>query len=264
LGKEWLNAKEFDKSLFYYKLAIEKNPNYVEAYVNLGSAYFNMRSDYTTALKYFEKAISIQPSHSLAHVNLGNALRELGKFGQAQKEYDLALELDPDKEPKAHEYARIGIQLIQSDIVDKILMKDNYNLDDLNQFKNLSPISLNNFAYEIIISGERLDKAAEMLKLGLEKDPNYSYLYATNGLFHFKQGDLKKGRALYKHAINLSAVDIELQQKFHYEYGVALRIKGNFKKAIFEFQQAQKTSSKYVPEEEIEAEIRKAKEKNKS
>ena len=114
LGLFWDKLDEFDKTVFYYSQAIDKKPELVEAYVNRGAAYFNERADYTTALKNFETAISIQPSHSLAHVCLGNALRELGELERAQKEYQIALELDPGKEPQAHIHAREGLESLKA------------------------------------------------------------------------------------------------------------------------------------------------------
>ena len=95
------------------------------------------------------------------------------------------------------------------------------------------------------------------MKIGLEQDPSFVYLHATKGLLHFRQGDIEQGRAVYKHAISMLSDDLRLQQKFHYEYGVALRIQGKFKKAIHEFECAQKTASGYVPDEQIKSKERK-------
>lgn len=256
LGCLWNKLDEFDKTIFYYSQAIDKNPEFVEAYVNRGSAYFNKRADYTTALKNFETAVFIQPSHSLAHVCLGNALRELGELERAQTEYEIALEFDPGYEPQAHVVAREKLELIQKKkIID--IVKQGHSLD-LQQFKDLSAESLNEIAYNMIMSERQLDKVAAIVKIGLEQDPSYSYLYATKGLLHFRQGDIEQGHALYKQAISMLPDNLQLQQKFHYEYGVALRIQGKFTNAIHEFECAQKIAAEYVPDEQIKVEIRKA------
>ncbi|MCK4392980.1 tetratricopeptide repeat protein [Candidatus Bipolaricaulota bacterium] len=256
LGLLWNKLDEFDKTIFYYSQVIDKDPEFVEAYVNRGTAYFNKRADYTTARKNFETAVSIQPSHSLAHVCLGNALRELGELERAQKEYEIALELDPGKEPQAHVHAREELESLKArKVID--LVKQGHS-PDLQQCKDLSAKSLNTIAYDMLMAEGRLDKVAAIVKIGLEQDPSYGYLYATKGLLHFRQGDIEQGRALYKQAISMSPDDLPLQQKFHYEYGIALRIQGKFKKAIYEFECAQKIAAEYVPKEQIEAEMRKA------
>jgi tetratricopeptide (TPR) repeat protein len=116
---------------------------------------------------------------------------------------------------------------------------------------------LNNTAYALITAG-LLDEAVEVLEMGLEKDPNYSYLYATKGLIYFRQGDVNRGRELYEQAIKMSPDDLDLRRKFHYEHGIALRIQGNFDEAIEELECALNTASEYVLDEQIEVEIWKA------
>jgi tetratricopeptide (TPR) repeat protein len=220
LGLCYGELDEFDKEIFYYSQAIEKDPEYVEAYVNRGAAYHNHREDYGAALKDFETAMSIRPSHVLAHVNLGKALSALGEIKKAQREYEVAFELDPSGE-------------------------------------ELDAESLNVIAYDMIIAG-RFDEAAEVLEIGLKKAPNFSYLYATKGLLYFRQGDVDRGRELYEQAISMSPDDLALRRKFHYERGRALRIQGRFDEAIEELERALNTASDYVPDEQVEAEILKA------
>ena len=41
----------------------------------------------TEALEHFQKAININPNYAEAYSNLGNALGELGKFEEAIKNY---------------------------------------------------------------------------------------------------------------------------------------------------------------------------------
>ena len=203
---------------------------------------------------------SIQPSRSLAHVFLGNALQGLGELERAQKEYKIALELDPGKESQAHVDARkeldnVEVKLEAREVVK--LVKQGHS-PDLQQCNVLSAKALNLIAYDMIMSEGQFDKIAAIVEIGLGKDPGFNYLYATKGLLHFRQGDIEQGCALYKQAISMSPDDLPLQQKFHYEYGIALRNYGKFKEAIYEFECAQKTAAEYVPDDQISAEMRKA------
>jgi tetratricopeptide (TPR) repeat protein len=244
---------ELDKAVFYYNQTVEKDPEYVEAYVNRGAAYYNQRADYGTALKDFQTAILIQPSHALAHVCLGNALWKLGETRKAQREYKIALGLDPGKEPHAHSSAQEILQTVKDRI--EQIEQDYSSITE--QGEELDAKSLNGLAYNMIMAG-LFDGAAEVLEIGLEKDPNYSYLYATKGLLYFRQGDIDQGRELYEQAISMSPDDLALRRKFHYEHGMALRIQGRFDEAIEELECALNIASDYVLDEQIEVETWKA------
>ncbi len=63
---------------------------------NIGSIYYEAR-DYPRVLSYYDQAKSVyadDPALNLSsHNNRGNALRDMGKFAEAEKEYGLALEV---------------------------------------------------------------------------------------------------------------------------------------------------------------------------
>ena len=62
---------------------------------NKGLALHNL-GKYDEAIKYCDKAIEINPNFAWAWINKGNALFELGKYDEAVKCYDKAIEIDPN------------------------------------------------------------------------------------------------------------------------------------------------------------------------
>ena len=253
LGRYYGKLDEFDKAVSYYGQAIEKDPGCVDAYISRGAGYYNLRADYGAALKDFEMAISIQPADDMAHANLGNVLSQLGEARKAQRECEIALGLDPGEAPQAHSIAKTRFQIVKRRI--KRIERDYSSI--MQRGKELDAKSSNGLAYNMIMAG-LFDGAAEILEIGLEKDPNYSYLYATKGLMYLRQGDVDRGRELYEQAISMSPDDLALRRKFHYENGIALRIQGRFAEAIEELECALNTASEYVLDEQIEVEIWKA------
>ena len=51
---------KYDKAIKEYKRIIKKDPMYTQAYVALGSVYFNKKQDYNMAKAYIEKAYDLE------------------------------------------------------------------------------------------------------------------------------------------------------------------------------------------------------------
>ena len=64
------NNGDYKAAVKWYKKAIEEDPNFVEAYDNLGAAYRKM-GDLENAKKNYNKSIELYPQGNMAHQNLG-------------------------------------------------------------------------------------------------------------------------------------------------------------------------------------------------
>jgi len=84
-----------------FKDAIKLDSIDVQAFVNLGSLYFNVdRID--EARNYYFKAISLDPQNSRAHYNLGLLFSDQDDLESAKQEFSKAVELEPgDADAKA-------------------------------------------------------------------------------------------------------------------------------------------------------------------
>ena len=78
--------------------ALEINPNLVPALVGLGTAYYKKRRSFSQAENYYRQAAEIAPSPQFYNY-LGNALIYQGYYSQAVKQFEKALELDPNYAP---------------------------------------------------------------------------------------------------------------------------------------------------------------------
>ena len=78
LGAIFAGQDQLDKAIENYKKAIEINPNYAQAYNNLGIALHKLfRMD--KAIESYQKAISINSNFAEPQSNLGNAMLEINK-----------------------------------------------------------------------------------------------------------------------------------------------------------------------------------------
>lgn len=83
----------FDEVRVTYEKAIELDPKFSSALVNLGTLHFHARQLKMSADCY-RKALEVNPDYALAHFNLGNLYDELNDFTQATFHYHAALRLD--------------------------------------------------------------------------------------------------------------------------------------------------------------------------
>ena len=100
LGIILLQSGKLQKAKSCYKKAIELKPDYVKAYNNLGVILQEL-SRFDEAIASYKKAIELKPDYVDAHNNLGNTLKKLGRFDETIASYKKAIELKPDY-VKAH------------------------------------------------------------------------------------------------------------------------------------------------------------------
>lgn len=78
-----------------YHRALELSPNWIEAYINLGTALYQLER-MQEAKRIFTAAAAIEPDHPLAHFNLGCVLAQLGDLDAAIEHLRRAIELTPN------------------------------------------------------------------------------------------------------------------------------------------------------------------------
>ncbi|OIP76654.1 MAG: hypothetical protein AUK48_05530 [Oscillatoriales cyanobacterium CG2_30_44_21] len=86
---------KLDKAIACWLTAIDWDPDYIDAYYNLGTAY-NQLQDYERSAQAFEQAIKIKPNYPEALYNLGLTLVRLNRLNDALQSYQKALEISPD------------------------------------------------------------------------------------------------------------------------------------------------------------------------
>ena len=87
------NSQQFKDAEIAFKKAIELDPNYGEAYANLGALYAKFK-EYDKAIKLYKKCIKIKPTYAGAYTNLGNALNKTGRHEEAVYFHKTAISLD--------------------------------------------------------------------------------------------------------------------------------------------------------------------------
>ncbi|HDZ13788.1 MAG TPA: helix-turn-helix domain-containing protein [Pricia sp.] len=199
-GKHFFNLKDHshgkgEKSIQYFKQAIEKDPEFALAYVALATAYLfsgeNLYKDDSVKLveELALKAIALDNTISEAHVALGTlAYMYEWDMAKAQKEYQHAIQLNPNNSNAYIYYSQFlfsvrGESYEAREHIDKAL-----RLDPLSYVANLK--SAQYYFYE-----GKYDKAFEETSKLKEINGHNMFSYWINVQLYNSQGFNDKGIA---------------------------------------------------------------------
>ncbi|MCH2199599.1 MAG: tetratricopeptide repeat protein [Flavobacteriales bacterium] len=99
-----------------YQTAIEVDPEYYDAYIEIGLLYASAKSD--LAIEYYRTATEIKPQSIEAKYNLAYYLqssgdRDANRYTQAFKQYKEILEIDPEFVPAYYNQGYIHLEYFQ-------------------------------------------------------------------------------------------------------------------------------------------------------
>ena len=87
-GDQAYSANNMGKTLNYYLAGLELYPQHYEAWFNLGNIY-TVHEDYYSAVDAYKHAIEANPKYVMARMNLGIVYSEdLGFFDEAIEQFD--------------------------------------------------------------------------------------------------------------------------------------------------------------------------------
>ena len=84
--------KYYDRAINDYNAAIRLNPDFDKAYSNRGNVYFDQKN-YPQAVRDYTKSISLNPAYKLAYLNRGLAYQKMNQPHQACPDFKRACEL---------------------------------------------------------------------------------------------------------------------------------------------------------------------------
>lgn len=97
--------REYGPAEEAFRRAVDINPEYADALVNLGSATLERarhqidlearREGMEECIDLYKRALAIRPNHYQAHGNIGVAYQDLGQYDEARQSYERAIYLNP-------------------------------------------------------------------------------------------------------------------------------------------------------------------------
>ncbi len=231
------------KAKEYFEQSIEKDPNYAQAYVGLAE-YYNVLPDYTytpardalpRAKAAAKRALEIDDTQAEAHALLARAYDDDWDWAAAEKEFQRALEVNPNL---ARTYVLYSIHL-------EFLGKINKALENLRHAVALDPLNLNgldNLAEAYIYAGQYA-QSIEQSKKVLEIDPTFSNAYTLQAYVYFVHGKSELWLDNWEKSatLNSDAEGLALVKAVRQEYS-----KSGYRGAVRRYAELQEGQSKRI------------------
>lgn len=101
---EFLQKKEYDKSLKILEMVINIDKKYIPAWNCKGVAYLE-KKEYPEALKSFEEVIELNPGDNMAWYNKGYVLLLMEEYEKSERVFDFFLARYENKNDEFYKYA---------------------------------------------------------------------------------------------------------------------------------------------------------------
>lgn len=205
----WSKRTEQDikKAISYFQEAVEKDPNYAQAYAMLADCYYLLaafelespRQLYSEARTAATNALRIDDTLPEAHAALAPIkFFEEWDWDGTERAIRRAIELNPN-DPTAHQ--RYSFYLMA-------LGRTQESLAEINLALKLDPVSLiiNNALSWRLYSARRYDEALEQYQATLEMDPNFATAHYLVGRAYVKKGRYDEALAAFRKAQAVSVL----------------------------------------------------------
>ncbi len=202
------NHDKLDKAIICWQTAIDWDPEYVDAYYNLGTAY-NQLQDYQRSAQAFEQAIKLKPDYPEALYNLGLTLVKLNRLDDALHSYQKALEISP---------VDIDIHLAIGNVYFYFKQKQlKPSLDSYESALAIDPKSsaaLVGIGAVLVEMGE-LDRAVSYLNAALTIEPNDAQAYCNLGHAFMLKKQTNEAIYFYNKALELDPTFADAYWQFN-------------------------------------------------
>ena len=204
LAKIFADSQNFDKAIYYNKLALQKSKllkdtvNITKSLIRLGSFYYAKNEE--DSAKIFFRKVTYYPVNSKTETRIANAYNNLGVIAQNQDNFDLA---------KHWAKEALKLKIKQKDIVG--IAYSNVNLGNLYHFQGDYETAIDNYeeAFTTIDADDSKDVMYlkriifENLSVSYDSLKDYENAYG----FLYKSYQLKKDQSDEQVAENIAAVE---------------------------------------------------------
>ena len=178
--------KKYDTAITYFEEAIQLNPNFSEAYNNLGNIKKRI-GKIEEAISCFKKAIELKENNILAYFNLANTYRENRYFNELIETYEKILSFNPNDIKTLYNlgsaYLFLGEISKGKNFFEKIIK---INKNHVPSYRNIISVTK-------ITKENEIFKQLELLKVDVFSDEDKILFYDALSKGYFDQDNDKLG-----------------------------------------------------------------------
>jgi len=210
LGAVHFQLRNLSECIFYNQQAIRVDPNFAEAYSNLGNALKEL-GDVEGAVEFYLKAIKIKPRCSDAYNNLASSHMQQGSIDDAISTFQMALTLDPNcvdaRSNLGNLYKAQGrLEEAKKEYLTAIKIKPDF------------AIAWSNCAGVFNTWGDR-ETAIEYYRMAIKLCPDFADAHSNLGNVLKEQGQATHDKDLVAQAIESYHAAIDLRPDFAIAHG---------------------------------------------
>lgn len=197
-------AENLSKAIEQFKVATDRDPNYAIAFAGLADCYALLNEYAGTptnetlpqAKAYAERAIALDGSLAEPHATLGTINRQLWQWTAAEKEYNRAIEINPNY---ATAYHWSTVMFLYRGRKDEALR----NIQRAHELDPLSSVITATVTWVYITRAEYEPAIENALRL-IDLDPNFGIAYDNLGAAYLKTGRKDEALASFEKAAQLT------------------------------------------------------------
>jgi len=199
-GREFLRQNKLEEAAGEFRQAVEKNPYYSEAYMNLGKVLGDL-CEYQKARKAYRQVLKLNPNQTQAHILIGDLYRLEDRRDEAIYEYREASRMEPSnvniRTQLALLYSQKGEIGRAIDEYQRILTVDPEHVQARRQLGYM------------LMAKERYQEAIREFEWILQVDPEDEAVYTVLGNLYLKVGSLRNAEQIYQTALSINPDDPE-------------------------------------------------------
>jgi len=196
LGREHYQKREFDKAEYLLKQVVAATDRYADVFDMLG-VIAHSRGDFAQAEQHFEKAVELNPNYTEAQLNLMVTYNDLGKYDSAREIYSRIRSRGAEG-GSGDPFAKGKIANMHADVSqayqDAGMIAE--AITELEKAVNLCPqfADLRTRLASLYRDTSQMQRAREQLELAKASNPNYAQARVLLGVVLLSSGDTAAAR----------------------------------------------------------------------